>query len=283
MHTTKKIKLLDFKLTKEVWSLLFWLYKSKFHWNGINFLKSREYIFWDSVKNIDWKNTWKTEKIYTKIFEEEKELKVLFLIDTNSSMLFSSWVSSKKDILQEIFYSLAFSCYKNSDSFWVLFFDWKKTDFLPYKKDFWNIEKTISFLENIENNNFIDEKRVEKIFSDLLKKNTKDNLIFVLSDYIFENDDKNLKILSLCNEIIFINVFDFMENNLEFSSEQTFFWWKTFLNIFWNRKKIAEFNSLRRKKIKNFENILKKNNIWYIYTDTKTNIFKALLSYFSKI
>ena len=141
MQIIKKIKLIDFKLTKSIWNLLFGLYKSKFHWSWINFSEHKEYVFWDPVKTIDWKTSSKTDKIYSKIFEEEKELKVLFLIDLNPSIFWKIAKQTKKEILEEVFYSLAFSSYKNSDSFWILFYWSEKQEFIPYKKDFWKFSK----------------------------------------------------------------------------------------------------------------------------------------------
>lgn len=284
MQVTKKIKLIDFKLTKSIWNLLFGLYKSRFCWNWINFFEHREYVFWEPVKNIDWKASSKAQKIYSKIFEEEKELNVLFLIDTNSSMLFGSSQKSKKDLLEEVFYALAFSSYKNSDNFWVFLFDWINDIKLPYKKDFWNIFKTIKILENIENTWKIEKNRLKIQLEKLKKLNIKDNLIFILSDYIFDENDKNLSILSLGNEIIYINIFDVLENNLnDFWNEISLNSWTKFLEIGQNSKKIEKFNFLRKQKIKNFENILKKNNIWYIFLDTEKDVFKELYHYFSKI
>ena len=284
MQVTKKIKLIDFKLTKSIWNLLFGLYKSRFCWNWINFFEHREYVFWEPVKNIDWKASSKAQKIYSKIFEEEKELNVLFLIDTNSSMLFGSSQKSKKDLLEEVFYALAFSSYKNSDNFWVFLFDWINDIKLPYKKDFWNIFKTIKILENIENTWKIEKNRLKIQLEKLKKLNIKDNLIFILSDYIFDENDKNLSILSLGNEIIYVNIFDVLENNLnDFWNEISLNSWTKFLEISQNSKKIEKFNLLRKQKIKNFENILKKNNIWYIFLDTEKDVFKDLYHYFSKI
>ena len=284
MQVTKKIKLIDFKLTKSIWNLLFGLYKSRFCWNWINFFEHREYVFWEPVKNIDWKASSKAQKIYSKIFEEEKELNVLFLIDTNSSMLFGSSQKSKKDLLEEVFYALAFSSYKNSDNFWVFLFDWINDIKLPYKKDFWNIFKTIKILENIENTWKIEKNRLKTQLEKLKKLNIKDNLIFILSDYIFDENDKNLSILSLGNEIIYVNIFDVLENNLnDFWNEISLNSWTKFLEISQNSKKIEKFNFLRKQKIKNFENILKKNNIWYIFLDTEKDVFKELYHYFSKI
>ena len=93
-----------------------------------------------------------------------------------------------------------------------------------------------------------------------------------------------MSILSLGNEIIYVNIFDVLENNLnDFWNEISLNSWTKFLEISQNSKKIEKFNLLRKQKIKNFENILKKNNIWYIFLDTEKDVFKELYHYFSKI
>ena len=284
MQIIKKIKLIDFKLTKSIWNLLFGLYKSKFHWSWINFSEHKEYVFWDPVKAIDWKTSSKTDKIYSKIFEEEKELKVLFLIDLNPSMFWKIAKQTKKEILEEVFYSLAFSSYKNSDSFWILFYWSEKQEFIPYKKDFWNILRTIDKIENSQRSWKIDNNRTKKIFENLVKNKIKDNLIFILSDDILQEDDKSLKILWLRNEVIFINIFDYFENNLEnIWNDVVFASDNNFLDLSLSSKETEKFNILRKEKLENFKNILKKNKIWYIYLDTKKNIFKELFLYFSKL
>lgn len=136
MNTIKEIKLLDFKLSKSLWNSLFWAYKSKFFWKWIDFEEHREYNFWDPIKNIDWKASFKWDKFYSKIFEEERDLKILFLIDINSWINFSFAKKTKKDLLKELFYSISFSAYNNWDSIWAYLYDWKKNIFLILKNLF---------------------------------------------------------------------------------------------------------------------------------------------------
>lgn len=285
MNTTKKIKLIDFKLKKAIWNLLFSTNKSKFFWSWLDFLKHKEYEFWDSVKNINWKIFSKTEKLYSKIFEEEKEKNVLFLIDLSSDLSFWSEKISKKDLFEEVFYTLSLSSHKSLDNFACFCFTWKENKFFSYKKDFSNIFQTIEYIEKFAKNTYRQAETMENILDFLVKKNITDNLIFVLSDFIFEKDSKNLKILSLKNEIIYINIFDEIENTLTQKNKNFVFnSWKKFLEIdFLNNKKIEKFNNLRKEKLRNFATNLQKNNIWYIYIDSSKNSFLEITNYFSKI
>lgn len=276
MWLTKKIKTLNLKVSKSILALNSGNHKNIFFWNWLDFIKNKDYEFSDLSKNINWKIFSKTDKLYTKIFSEEKKINVLFLVDSSSSV-FLDW---KKELFEEIFYILALNCQKNNDNFWILFF-WNEENFLiEQKTDFWNILKFFEYFDKIEKGKKIDEKRLEKIFESLNKKNIKNNLIFVLTDWILTEKNKNLEILWLKNDIIFINIFNFFENNLSNLTEKNFSSWESFLDISFDKKKVEEFNNLRKEKIQNFKNILQKSKIWYIYIDTKKDFLKEILAYF---
>ncbi len=294
MKTIKKIKLIDFNLSKSIWNRLFWFYKYRFYWNGIDFKEHREYNFWDSIKFIDWKASSKSEKIYTKIFEETRDLKVLFLLDLNESMFFNIKKRTKIDVLEDVFYSLSFSAYKNNDSIWAyLFWDFK-TKYISYKKNVWNIFKTIEYIEKIrfknsKNKSFFSSFKNKQtsslldVIEILLDLKTKDNLIFILTDNLEATQNiKKLKSISLKNEVFFINIFDYFENNLEKIPSNIVFenaW--DFLDIsLKNDNLIRKYSSLRNKKQQYFDNIMKKNNIKTMFLDTKMNVFKELLRNF---
>lgn len=285
MDTNKKIKLLDFKLTKTLWNTLFWVYKSKFSWNWIDFVEHKDYVFWDPIKNIDWKTFARTQNIHTKIYEEEKDLKVLFLIDYNKNMDFWIYDRTKKDILEEIFYSLSFSSYHSNDSIWAYIYWLKEKIFFPFKKWIWNIFQVLKTINSEKLNREIDKNRTNKILLDIIKTNLRDNLIFILSDDLDLIDEKVLKILSINNQIIFINIFDDFENNLvKFSGDISLSDWKSFsLVSLSNDKKINEYKKIRQNKILNFQNSLKKNKISYLLLDTKKDIFKELYLFLSKL
>lgn len=285
METSKKIKLLDFKLTKSLWSSLFWMYKSTFKWSWIDFVEHKEYVYWDSIKNIDWKLSSRTDKVYTKIFEEERDLNVLILIDISDSMFFWSEEKRKIDTLEEIFFSIAFSAYQNNDSVWAYIYDEKSYEFLSYKRWVWNI---FNILEKIKNKNLKNKTNTDKKTLHILEKinkfKIKNSLIFILSDDTNLYDERLLKNISQNNQLIFINIFDYFENNLDFQNSNLSMNLKNdFLNIdLKNKEKIRSYKSIREKSIKNLKNMLEKNNIWYLMIDSKKDPYKELYSYFSK-
>lgn len=272
METSKKIKLLDFKLNKALWASLFGLYKSKFSWEWIEFLWHREYEAWTPIKSIDWKASAKTSKIYSKVFELERNLKVFFVINAWKSMDFWVYDRSKRDVLEELFYSLAMSASMAWDSIgWVI----DKDIFIDYEKWNWNIFKILDII-------IWNAKETKKTSFDLY--NVEDNLIFILTDQTDFVNDKNLKLLSLKNEVIFFNIFDYFENNLDnvdanlsFSSENSF------LNIdLRDKKKVEAYKKERQEKLKKLEDYLRENNISYKAFDTKMDVFKELYLFFIK-
>ncbi len=286
MQTTKKIKLLDFKLSKSIWNLLFWVYKSKFYGTGMDFAEHREYSLWDSVKYIDWKASARWEKTYLKVFEQDRDLRVLFLLDLNKSMFFEFEKRKKLDILEEVFYALSFSVYKNNDSFACFTFWDFNTEFFPYAKEKWNIFKVLDFIEKTSPLAPPLEERgigIEKILEKIVKDNAKNNLIFILSDDLdAEKYEKYLKNIWIKNEIIFFHISDYFEKNLE--KIPVDLWFKNnkdFLNFSLNNeKKIEEYKKLLKEKQEKFENIMKKHNIKTIFLDTKMDIFREILKNF---
>jgi len=285
MNVTKKIKLLDFSLTKSLGNSFFWLYKSNFKWNWIDFVEHKEYSFSDPLKSIDWKASSKSDKIYSKIYEEERDLKVLFVIYINKNINFWVYDKTKKDILEEVFFTIAASSNMSGDSIAIMLYDWEKQIFIPYKKWFWNIFKTISEIENKSNFSVLDDDRTSKIITFLNKLNTKNTLIFFLTDDLNLKIDKNIKLLWYNNQIIYLNIFDHFENNL------SHIWldlslnnWNSFLNISLNNNsKIEEYKKTRNISINKFNDMLIKNWVYYKNLDTKNDIFRELFLFFSKI
>ena len=287
MKINKKIKIIEFKLSKILNWWLFWAYKSNFSGNWMEFSEHREYIFWDHVKDIDWKASNKTNQMYVKKYEEERDLNVLFVLDNSESMKFWSQDKTKKWLLEEVFYSLSLSAYYNNDNIWWIIYDWKDFNFISNKKSKNNIYKILNLLE-INNKLILDTYNTNKannILKDLVKKWIKNNLIFILTDNIFNIDEKLLRLVSNKNELIFINIFDYFENNL------TKLWWNISLNL-WsrylnidlnNKNKVNKYVKIREKEIREIKLIFEKNKVWYINLDTKSDIFKELIWYFSKV
>ena len=285
MNIDKKIKILDFKLSKILNWWLFWAYKSLFSWSWMEFDEHSEYTFWNQLKDIDWKASSKTDNIFVKKYEEERDLNVLFIVDNTLSMQFWTQDKTKKETLEEVFYSLSLSAYYNNDNIWWLIFDEKGFEFLDYKKSKNNIYNVLDIVERKNNNEYKDFNKYNEIFKYLINRNIKDNLIFLMTDEVERIDEKLLRFISKNNEIVVINIFDNFENNLtDLPFELSLNLWKQFLNIdLWNKKKVEEYKKLRKDDITYIKALLNKNKSWYIDIDNKSDIYKKLIEYFSKV
>lgn len=268
-----KYKSLEIKLRKKLnWDFL-GSFNSAFKWLWVEFDSLREYVPWDNVKSIDWKTTAKMWDVFVKNYEEQKDLKVLFFIENTESLKFWSENKTKKETLEEIFFILAKISLLNWFSIWG-FID---KEFIDFKKDDSNIIKTLKYLENWSSSLPLGETKWG-----LEKLNLKNNLIFFLWDNLEPNINK-LKYLNIRNEIIYINIFDYFENNLSDDNFELNIIWNNFFNlILWKSNKINEFKNIRINKINSLKKILKKLNIEYLSFDNKDDIFLKFYKFFNE-
>lgn len=277
----KKAKLLDFKLKRNLWSDIFWAYKSLFHWTWIEFAEHREYTPWDPIKTIDWKVSAKTNKLQIKKYEEERNIKILFVIDINETYL---QFKNKKEIIEEVFYTLALSWINNNDNISiVLNIKWKnnKPIILPYSYEIWNIFRTLDILENynLDTETLSLNTTIKNIISNPQVNN---NLIFILTDNDEIKQDKNWRLLWVKNEVVYVNIYDYFENNLLTLNEDiTLSNGSKFIDIaLMNKDKIQKYQKLRQYKLEKLKQKLLKNNISYLYLDSSLDIYKWLYKFF---
>lgn len=273
-------KKLNLKINRLVDSLFVWNYKTAFKWRWLEFSDFRPYDDWDDSKYIDFLASAREWKLLVKRFEEERELSVFFLLDVSESMNF--WdTKNKLDTLIETFYILAFSANKNNDKIWSLIFDDNWYELLKPAKWIKNIRKILEFL-NKKSIKKIDNFEINKMITFFNNLPLKNALVFILTDKMWEINDKNLKILSLKNDLVYINIFDYLENNLTYEGsilklKDNF---TTFFINLRDKPKILKYRELRKIKINNFKNKLNNYKISYLLLDNKTNIFTTLLKFF---
>lgn len=280
---TKKIKTLDIKVKRNVDSLFLGNYKTFFKWRWLEFSDFREYEAWDDVKNIDWVRSASEWKTFIKLYKEERDLSLIFLLDLSESMKFWLKDSSKADLIEELFFILSYSWVKNWDKIGLILQNWNSFSYLKAKKWKENMfllaSKIEETLQNNQNNFSIDEAL---LFINNLK--LKHNLVFILTDK-FDFDEKKLKLANLKNQIMFFHIFDDFENTLLGTNWLVHFVWDSGENITINlsdTKKVAEYRAYRENKSKNFSASLAKLNIKYLSLDNKKNIFKELFLMFSR-
>jgi uncharacterized protein (DUF58 family) len=182
-------------------------YHSAFKGRGMAFSEVREYQYGDDVRDIDWNVTARFDKPYVKVFEEERELTVMLLIDVSASLDFGTIKQMKKDMVTEIAATLAFSAIQNNDKIGVIFFSDKIEKFIPPKKGrkhiLYIIRELIDFKPESQRT---DIKLAIEYLTNVIKKRC---TAFLLSDFIIQQDFRNaLTIANRKHDVVAIQVYD---------------------------------------------------------------------------
>ncbi len=203
----KKVRRIEIKTRGLSQNIFAGEYHSAFKGRGMMFSEVREYQYGDDIRDIDWNVTARHNKPYVKVFEEERELTVMLLVDVSGSRLFGAVGEEKREMIAEIAATLAFSAIQNNDKIGVIFFSDKIEKFIPPKKG----RKHILFIIR-ELLDFTPESRgtdigmVLRYYSDALKKRC---TTFLISDFIDEKDYyKALSIASNKHDVYGVQVYD---------------------------------------------------------------------------
>ena len=188
-------------------------YHSAFKGRGMTFSEVREYQYGDDIRNIDWNVTARHNRPYVKIFEEERELTVMLMIDVSASRNFGTISKLKKNQITEIAAVLAFSAIQNNDKIGVIFFSDKIEKFIPPKKGRTDILHIIRELIDFypEDKQTDIEQALEYMTNSIKKRCT----CFVISDFIDEHDFAHaLAIANRKHDVVALRVYDPRENQL---------------------------------------------------------------------
>lgn len=182
-------------------------YHSAFKGRGMTFSEVREYQYGDDIRDIDWNVTARHNRPYVKVYEEERELTVMLLVDVSGSRLFGALGEEKREMIAEIAATIAFSAINNNDKVGVIFFSDIIEKFIPPKKGRKHILAIISQLLDFEpQSKGTDISVALKYFSDALKKRC---TTVLLSDFIDEHDySQSLAIASGRHDLIALQVYD---------------------------------------------------------------------------
>ena len=182
-------------------------YHSAFKGRGISFSEVREYQYGDDVRDIDWNVTARFNHPYVKVFEEERELTVMLLVDLSSSLDFGTVRQSKHDMLVEIAATLAFSAIANNDKIGVIFFTDKIEKFIPPKKGRKHILYIIrELLDYNPESRRTDIQLALEYMTNVIKKRS---TVFVLSDFIDQHNYQDaLTIANRKHDVVAIQVYD---------------------------------------------------------------------------
>ena len=293
METTellKKVRKIEIKtrgLSNQIFS---GEYHTAFKGKGMTFSEVREYQFGDDVKDIDWNVTARFNSPYVKVYEEERELTVMLLVDVSASKLFGSTVQLKQELITELSAVLAFSAIQNNDKIGVIFFSDIIEKFIPPKKGKGHILRIIRELIN-----FTPEHKETNIaqalqyFTNVIKKRS---IAFVISDFIDSSflqeglkGEEAIKIANKKHDVVALQVYDQREMDIpslglvkmKDSETGRFLWVDT------SNKKVREgyskWNSVRQATLKN---IFSKSGVDSVAIRTDQSYVKPLMNFFKR-
>jgi len=187
-------------------------YHSSFKGRGMAFSEVREYQYGDDIRNIDWNVTARFNHPYVKIFEEERELTVMLLIDVSGSNSFGTQQQLKSNLITEISAVLSFSAIQNNDKVGVIFFSDKVEQFIPPKKGSSHILRIIRELIDFQaESTGTDIAEALRFFTNAIKKKS---TAFLISDFMDSGFEKALQIANHKHDLIAVRVTDQRENEI---------------------------------------------------------------------
>lgn len=188
-------------------------YHSAFKGRGMAFSEVREYTPGDDIRSIDWNVTARFNTPFVKVFEEERELSVMLLVDVSASGSFGTHVQFKQDLITELCAVVAFSASQNNDKIGVIFFSDKIEKFIPPKKGKTHVLRIIrELIEFKPENKQTNIELALKYLSSIIKKRS---IVFVISDFLTENNYKDaLKIANKKHDIVALHIVDKAEMEL---------------------------------------------------------------------
>lgn len=181
-------------------------YSTAFKGRGMSFSEVRAYQYGDDVRSIDWNVTARYSDPYIKIFEEERELTLMLMVDVSASSLFGT-SQKKRDTITELCATLAFSALSNNDKVGVLFFSDKVEKFIPPKKGKSHILYIIRALLTVEAHKGA-KTNIEEALRYLNNVIKKRSIAFLLSDFISPDFKQSLQIAKKRHDIIGVHVYD---------------------------------------------------------------------------
>jgi len=208
----KKVRKIEIKtkgLSNQVFS---GSYHSAFKGRGMSFSEVRNYTFGDDVRSIDWNVTARFDAPFIKVFEEERELSVMLLVDISKSSYFGTQNQFKNEVIAEIAAVLAFSAIQNNDKVGVIFFSNKIEKYIPPKKGKKHVLLIIRELVHIKASEYgTDLTKALEYFNNIIKRRS---IVFIMSDFLSDPYTDALRIAKKKHDVIGLHLYDKREKEL---------------------------------------------------------------------
>ena len=208
----KKVKELEIRSKRLTTNLFTGEYHTAFKGRGMLFKEVREYSAGDDVRFIDWNVSARMGAPFSKLFEEERELTMMLLVDISASSLFGTVQQRKKDLITEVCAVLAFSAVTNNDKVGVIFFSDKIEFYIPPKKGKEHVLYIVRELITVQpKSRGTNLNEAVRFFNNAVKQKS---IAFILSDFMVEQYDDPLRIAGNRHDVIGIKVYDKMDMDL---------------------------------------------------------------------
>lgn len=281
----KKVRKIEIKTRGLSRNIFAGEYHSAFKGRGMAFSEVREYQFGDDVRNIDWNVTARYNKPFIKVFEEERELTVMLMIDVSGSREFGSFEKLKKNVITEIGAILSFSAISNNDKIGVIFFSDKIEKFIPPQKGRTHTLRIIrELIEFQPESKETDIAQAMQYLTNVMKRRV---TAFVISDFIDNNPDleKALRIANSKHDVVGLQIFDERETELpsigmvKFKDAES----GEYLWVDSSSRKVRDayqkwWNDYRSK----LDIMMKRSGIDYVGINTRDDYVKSLVALFKK-
>jgi uncharacterized protein (DUF58 family) len=258
-------------------------YHTAFKGTGMAFSEVREYQSGDDIRSIDWNVTARYNTPFVKIFEEEREMTVMLLIDVSASGDFGTNKQYKKDLATEIAAVLAFSAIKNNDKVGVIFFSDRIEKFIIPKKGKSHILRIIREIVSLEpDSKGTDIAMALEYFNSVIKKRS---ICFLLSDFTSTPFSKPLKIASKKHDIVGVRVHDKRESempNIGLVPMQDMETDKLVYVDTSNKEIRLDYSKRRSQKIKELNKIFETNGVDLVQISTGEDYVKPLVNFFKR-
>lgn len=277
----RKVRKLEIKTRGLSANIFSGQYHSVFKGRGIAFSEVREYQIGDDVRLIDWNVTARFNHPYVKVFEEERELTVILLVDTSNSQLFGSGVNTKRDLVAEISAVLSFSALQNNDKVGAILFTSAVERFIPPKKGRTHILRIIrDVLDYQPLNHGTNIARALEFLSRSIKKRA---IVFIISDFFDDGFEHALKIVSKKHDTIALRIIDPREYSIpkvglllmQDLENREYFWLDSSNDVV-----LDKFREYYQSQQKSLENLFSKLKVDSIKIETDKPYISALNEFF---
>ena len=279
----KKVRKIEIKTRRLSDHIFGGEYHSTFKGRGMTFSEVRQYQFGDDVRNIDWNVTARTNEPYIKVFEEERELTMMLMVDVSGSELFGTDEQFKSEVVTEIAATLAFSATQNNDKIGLILFSNDVELYIPPKKGRSHvlriIRELIEFRPKNKQTNFAEALR---FLSSVMKKKA---IVFILSDFMADNYEQTLKIAAKRHDVTGIRVYDKHEESIpnlgmvQMQDEET---GELILVNTGSKKVRLNYSKYYQEKVIYFKDCFKKSGAGTIDSRVGESYVKKLLGYFKQ-